>query len=175
MKKVFSFLILSMLALSISSFSTKEKVKLKWITVAEFEVQYAKNPKPILVDLYTSWCGWCKVMDSKTYTNEKLAAYVNEHYYAIKFDAESKESITFNKKVYKYNAAYKIHELALFLSNGELSFPTTVFMSGINSQVAPIPGYMKVKDMEAPLKYFGDKAEATQTFVEFNKNLKKEW
>ncbi len=56
------------------------------------------------MDVYTNWCGWCKVMDRKTYRINKLASYVNEHYYAVKFNAESKDSLVFNNKKYGYNA-----------------------------------------------------------------------
>jgi thioredoxin-related protein len=175
MKKLFSFILFACIATSFLNFAPKPKEKINWITMQQLNEQYAKNPKPILIDLYTSWCGWCKVMDSKTYTHEKLAKYVNEHYYAVKFDAESREVITFNNKTYKYNAQYKTNELALYLTSGQLSYPTTVFMSGVSAQPAPLPGYLKPKEIEGPLKYFGEKADVKETFVAFNKKLHTEW
>jgi thioredoxin-related protein len=175
MKKLFSFILFASIATVFLSFAPKPKEKINWITMQELNEQYAKNPKPILIDLYTSWCGWCKVMDSKTYTHQKLVKYVNEHYYAVKFDAESREIITFNNKIYKYNVQYKTNELALYLTSGQLSYPTTVFMSGVSSQPAPLAGYMKPKEIEGPLKYFGEKADVKETFVAFNKRLHTEW
>lgn len=173
MKKVISFIVIIFVALSTSSYTVKDKIN--WLNFEQLNTQYTAAPKPILIDVYTNWCGWCKEMDRTTYKHEKLSAYINEHYYAIKFNAESKEPITFNNKIYKYNKQYKTHELALYLLGGQLSFPTTVFMSSTNAQPAPLPGYMKPKEMEAPLKFFGEKADATQTFVAFNKNFRNEW
>jgi thioredoxin-related protein len=175
MKHLIRFFIFIFITVIVSSYSHNTKDKINWITLQELNEQYAKTPKPILIDIYTTWCGWCKEMDRTTYKHDKLSTYINEHFYAIKFDAESKAPITFNNKIYKYNKQYKTHDLAIYLTNGQLSYPTTVFIGGANTQPAPLPGYMKPKEMEAPLKFFGEKADAIETFVNFNKKLKAEW
>jgi len=151
------------------------KEKIHWITLRELNEQYYKNPKPILIDVYTDWCGWCKQMDRTTYQNSKLAAYVNEKYYAVRFDAESTDTVFFNKQKFAYNPTIKANELAMYLTFGRLEFPHTIFLSSLDARPAPLSGYMKPKEMEAPMKFFGEKAEANQTFVEFNKTMKKEW
>lgn len=151
------------------------KEKINWMTVDELNAAYAKNPRPILIDLYTDWCGWCKVMDRSTYSNEKVVRYINEHYYAVKYNAESTDSLTFNNKTYRFNDEYRSNELALYLTFGRLEFPTTIFLPTIDARPAPLSGYLKPKEIEAPLKFFGEGAHATQTFVSFEKSLKHEW
>lgn len=158
-----------------ASFAPVPKEKINWISIADLNEAYANNPKPILVDLYTDWCGWCKVMDHNTYSNEKVAAYINEHYYAVKYNAESLDSLKFNNKIFKYSEEYRSNELALYLTFGRLEFPTTVFLPTINARPAPLSGYLKPKEMEAPLKFFGEGAHTKQTFVAFEKSLKREW
>jgi thioredoxin-related protein len=175
MRYIIGFFFSFCIAIISLSFTAPSKEKINWITLEELNTAYAKEPKPVLIDIYTSWCGWCKEMDRTTYKNDKLSAYVNAKYYAVKFDAESKATLTFNGKQYKYNAKYRTNDLAIYLTGGQLSYPTTVFMSGINAQPAPLPGYMKPKQMEAPLKYFGEKADKTETFVVFSKKMKAEW
>ncbi len=169
-------IIISLIIIVMSfSFAPPEKEVINWVTLSELKELYAKNPKPVLVDIYTDWCGWCKEMDRTTYRHEKLAAYINKNYYAVKFNAESRATVTFNNKSFKYNPTYKVNELALYLTNGQLSFPTTVFMSGTEAQPAALPGYLRPKQMEAPMKFFGEKANEKETFVAFNKKLRTEW
>lgn len=166
---------LLILAVVAWSFSIPSKDKINWVNVQDLDKLYAENPRPILVDVYTGWCGWCKVMDKSTYGNKKVAAYINEHFYAVKFDAESSKEVSFNGKTYKYNPEYRAHELALYLTFGRLEFPHTIFLSTPSARPAPLSGYMKPAEMEAPVKFFGSRADSAQTFVEFEKKLKKEW
>lgn len=175
MQKVKWFLTMFTVAIVCFAFNPKPKEKINWLTFAQLQEAYAKNPKPILIDLYTNWCGWCRVMDRTTYTNEKVVAYINQHYYAVRYDAESKDSVRFNNKTFAYNERYKTNAVALYLSFDRLEYPNTIFLSSIDARPAPLSGYMKPKELEAPLKYFAERKSEQETFVEFNKNLKKEW
>jgi len=174
MKRFAGFLFVCVAITAWYSFSNAPKEKVNWISFAELEKAYARQPKPIIVDLYTSWCGWCKEMDRTTYSNAKVAAYINQHYYAVKYNAESTDSVLFNKLKYGFNKAAKTNDLALFLSFGDRSYPNTIFLENIDAKPAPLAGYMKPKEIEAPLRYFVEK-KGDETFVEFNKKMKSDF
>ncbi|MEQ1798112.1 MAG: DUF255 domain-containing protein [Lacibacter sp.] len=94
MQKVPFLSVILFLLVGLSSFQhNAPKEKLNWITLQEAEEKLKSESRPILVDLYTDWCGWCKVMDKKTYTNQQLIKYLNEKYYVVKLNAESKAEI----------------------------------------------------------------------------------
>jgi uncharacterized protein YyaL (SSP411 family) len=128
-----------------------------------------------LIDIYTSWCGWCKVMDKQTYSNPKVAAYINEKYYAVKFDAESKAEVEWNGQTYQYNPQNKVNDLAVYLLYGQMSYPSTVFLSSVDAKPAPLPGFLKPKEIEPPLRFFGEGIYKTNNFPEFMKAFKSRW
>ena len=157
------------------SFTYKPAPKVAWMSFKEMQEAYAIKPRPILIDMYTSWCGWCKVMDKKTYSNKNIVAYINQNFYAVKFNAESKETISFSGENYAYNKKEKINELAKKLAGYELGFPSTIFLSKPGALPAVISGFLKPGELEAPLKYFGTKANEKQSFIDFEKSLTKQW
>lgn len=175
MQKVTLFFVSVLIVLGLASFKAPKKDKINWLTIEQMQAAYKKEPRPILIDVYTSWCGWCKVMDKETYANSKVAAYINEKYYAVKFDAESRETVEWNGKKYGYNATNKANDLAIHLMYGQMSYPTTIFLSGLTAQPAPLAGYLKPKELESPLKFFGDGAYKTSNFPEFMKGFKASW
>ncbi len=175
MQKVIVFFIGSVFLLVFAAYKAPEKEKVNWLTVAEMQAAYHKNPKPVLVDVYTSWCGWCKVMDKQTYSNSKVAAYINEKYYAVKIDAESKAEVEWNGVAYQYNAQNKVNDLAVYLLYGQMSYPSTVFLSSLDAKPAPLQGFLKPKEIESPLRFFGDGFYKSNSFPEFMKSFNGTW
>ena len=46
----------------------------------------AAGKRYVLVDVYTDWCGWCKVMDKNTFSEPNVAKILNENFYPLHFD-----------------------------------------------------------------------------------------
>src|SRR4051812_5396973 len=91
-------LVACLFTLSSSKVITGSREKPDWMKLDELNEKIKSAPKPVIIDLYTNWCYWCKVMDKKTYTSAKVISYINEHFYAVKLDAESKEVVQWNAK-----------------------------------------------------------------------------
>ena len=72
-----------------------QAASINWITLEEAVAAQQKEPRKIMMDVYTQWCGPCKMMMANTFTNANVIEYVNANYYAVKFDAESPEPVTF--------------------------------------------------------------------------------
>ena len=131
------------------------------------------NPKPIFIDAYTDWCGWCKKMDKDTFTNKVIADLLNNKFYAVKFDAETSEKVTFQGKEFINDGkAGKAHQLAVALLQGQLAYPTVVFLNEKAQLVSPVPGYHEAKEMEVIMNFFAEKAYETQKFEDFVKAFK---
>ncbi|GAC1428402.1 MAG: hypothetical protein NVSMB7_05250 [Chitinophagaceae bacterium] len=174
-KLMLAFLTAFMLSFSFAGKPAPEAEKLKWMTLKEAQQAMLTEKRPVLVDLYTDWCGWCKVMDKKTYTNQKVIAYLEQNFYPVKINAETKETVNWNGKSYHFNAANRTNDFALFLTNGRLSFPTTVIIPLDNSGPQPVPGYLEPKELELFVRYFGDGKYGKQPFNEYQRVFKSEW
>ncbi|MDE3250953.1 MAG: thioredoxin family protein [Bacteroidota bacterium] len=148
---------------------------IQWMSLADARKALETQKKPLLIDLYTDWCGWCKVMDKKTYSNPKVIAYIQEHFYPVKLNAETRETLNWNDKTYRYNTGIKANDFAVFLTYGQLSFPTTVFIPTDGSGPQPVPGYLSPKDLEPIVRYFGDGRFGKQRFEDYQRSFQPEW
>ncbi len=135
-----------------------ETKKVEWLTMEEAMKRAEKEPRRIIVDVYADWCGWCKKMDKTTFQHPDIAEYMNEKYYAVKLDAESKEVMTIAGKDYKYFKQGKrgAHELALTLLDGNMSLPSVVLLEPDLTKITIIPGYIDPPMMDQALHYFGE-------------------
>ena len=150
---------------------------IRWHTFQEALALSKKEKKKIFIDVFTDWCGWCKVMDRNTFPNPVIAKYMNQHFYAVKLNAEMKDTILFNNYTFvnpSPNTPRSTHQLASSLLNNQLSYPTTIYLDENFSMLTQVPGYRKPEELEPILKFFGEEAYKTQKWEDFNKTFKGE-
>lgn len=148
---------------------------INWVSFEEALALQKKNPKKIMMDAYTNWCGPCKMLDKNTFQNPDVAKYVNENYYAVKFDAEGNEKInykgtTYDNKRYRAEMASRrnsVHDLTHALQIS--AYPTIVFFDEVGDMIFPLRGYQQPQQLELYLKMFlNDKHKEMKTQDEFN-------
>jgi thioredoxin-related protein len=133
--------------------------KIEWTDFEGAIDKNAKDRKLIFIDIYTAWCGWCKKMDQTTFVDPEIVEYMNEHFYAVKMDAESKEPIAFREVLYEHKMfnGKGYNELAVNLLGGKMSFPTFVILSKREVKIATINGYKNKSDLMVVLKKYAKK------------------
>ena len=147
--------------------------EINWISFQEAVSLNETAPRKILIDVYTEWCGWCKKMDQTTFRNPEVVEYINENYYAVKFDAECNDTIVFGEYTFinegGQNGRKGTHQLAMALLQGRMSYPSYVFMNEKNQLLTVAPGYMEAKEFLPILQYLGTNAYLKQTFKDYIK------
>ncbi len=130
--------------------------EIKWMTMDEALKAQEKDPKPIFMDVYTDWCGPCKMLDKNTFHDAAIVEIVSKSYYAVKFNAEGNETITF-KEVKYTNPKYVegktgrngVHEFTSFLK--VQGYPTMYIFDKDGEIKTNVLGYRTAEQLKAEL------------------------
>lgn len=130
----------------------------KWMTFEEALKKSKSEKRPVFIDVYTDWCGWCKVMDKNTFSDPVVAKLLNEKFYAVKFNGEQKEDVVFDGNTFKFVASGRngYHQLAAALLNNQLSYPTVVFLDEEFRMIQPVPGYRQAPEFHKIAQFIGE-------------------
>ena len=140
-----------------------------WMTIEEAYAAAQKVPKKTVIDVYTDWCGWCKVMDRNTFTNPEVIKYINENYYAVKLDAESKKSFNVGGIKYDFNEQGRANDIAIALLQGKMSYPSIVYLDEQFNMIQPIPGYMNARAFHEIITFLGEDHFKSEPFEQYKK------
>ncbi|MBL1280039.1 MAG: DUF255 domain-containing protein [Fluviicola sp.] len=148
------------------------KAKIKWHSWEEAVELSKKNPKKMFVDVYTEWCGWCKKMDKSTFVDKEVVEYINENFYAVKFDAEQKEDVHFKGTVFKFDpqaGRRGSHKLAIALLDSRMSYPSYVYMDTLFQRITISPGFKEPKALLKEMKFVADNVYLKKTWEDYLK------
>ena len=100
--------------------------KINWENDFDKAIEKSKSEnKPIMMDIYTDWCGACKEMDKTTFKNKEVSDYTT-NFITLKFNPE--KSSNGDNFLKKYNIP---------------GFPTMLFMNSDGFVIKRIIGYIE--------------------------------
>ncbi|QAR31634.1 DUF255 domain-containing protein [Ornithobacterium rhinotracheale] len=138
MKQLFSLFIILVASLSFAQ-------EIQWKTIEQAEKEMQAHPeKPLYIDVYTDWCGYCRKMDVSTYKNAAVVEKINKDYIPVKFNAEEKKDIKFMGHEFKFVSAGPsgINTLAYNLLQGQMSYPSVVILTKEGKITNILRGYL---------------------------------
>lgn len=101
-------------------------------TWAEALIKAKEDKKIIFLDAYASWCGPCKMMSAKTFTNEEVGKFFNKNFINFKMDMEK------NADGPRLSSKYSLR-----------AYPTLYFVNSDENIVHSTLGYQEPKDLIA--------------------------
>jgi thioredoxin-related protein len=148
--------------------------EVRWYTFEEAIELNRMEPRKIMVDVYTDWCGYCKIMDKNTFSNKIIAEYLNSAFYPVKLNAEQKANINFKDHTFKFvpQGSRGFHELAFTLLNGQMSYPSVVFLNESVEIIHVQKGYVQPEPFDEILKYIGGSHYLTVNWNEWQASYK---
>lgn len=156
-KLIFRFImIVTVCCLPLKQFAQQRSVK--WISFEELELVNTKNPRKVIIEVYSKDCEWCKKFEKDVLENAVIANYINDNYYLVKAEAFDKAPIRFNgKELFSTNGFHPITSVYLKDPKGTpLSSPTQLFFDEKLTLLNFLKGYTTAKNFEMALSYFGD-------------------
>jgi thioredoxin-related protein len=122
----------------------------------------ASQQKYSFVDVYTDWCGYCKLLEKNTLTHKAVLAELTKNFVAIKLNAESEEEVSWKGR--------KLTKRDLAAQWGVEGFPTMLFLNSKGEIIGSFPSYAEADLMVNLLKYISSGArERKVSFEEFLK------
>jgi thioredoxin-related protein len=152
---------------------TKPEGGIKWMSLSEAEKMNTRKKKKIFIDIYTDWCGWCKRLDATTYQDAAVVKYVNDNYYAVKLNAETKDTISFRGVKYAYDAGSRINMVSPQFLGSQPGYPTLTYLDENLKVVRIAPGYVDVQGMLSQLKYIGENYYLNMSFEKYSNEVAK--
>lgn len=130
----------------------------KWMSFEQAVEKSKTEKRKIFIDVYTDWCGWCKVMDKNTFSEAQVAKILNEKFYPVKLDAEQTADIQFQGNTFKFvpYGNKGTHQLAMALLNNQMSYPTVVFLDEEFRMIQPLAGYQKAEEFHKIIQFIGE-------------------
>ncbi len=146
--------------------------KLEWISWEEAVERNKTAPRKFIVDVYTDWCGWCKVMDRETFTVDSISNYLKTNFYCVKLNAERRDTVVFNNHAFTFveqGGGRGFHTLAASLVDGNLSYPTLVYLTEKYERVMISPGFKRAPQLMPELQYVATQAYLQTSWEDFIK------
>jgi thioredoxin-related protein len=162
-------------AINVAAQNKHSNTEINWLTIEQVEAQLKIKPKKVYIDVYTDWCGWCKVMDKEVFGNTKAIQFMNDNFYCVHLNAEKLREITYKGKKYTTAPNNKINELVLTWMQNKTSYPTSIFFDEHFNMIQPLPGYLKLPIFEEIIKFLSGDNYKKMPFEDYKKTMTDRW
>lgn len=145
-------MIKKVLLFSLMIFLHWSNAQIKWMSFEEAIKEQKKVPKKIFISFYADYCANCKQMDATTYSTPEIYNYINENYYFVKFNVETKKKINYLGRIFDYDKTSKMNSFVKFM-NVSIT-PSMVFLDEKANPITILQGRLTARELDPYLQFF---------------------
>lgn len=130
---------------------------IEFVRLSDLEAKLKEEKRKVIVDVFTDWCGPCKMMDKRTFTDKDIQNIIKEKFYMVKFNAEGSYDIDFKGRTWtnpkfmpNKRGRNAQHELGSFFK--VRGYPTLAVLDENLVVVDKIVGFLKPAQLMEKLK-----------------------
>lgn len=146
-----------------------------WIPLQEALKQNKENPKGIFLTFFAKSNAASSVMLVNAFSHNKVAEYLNQNFYCVRIDAQTSDTLIWDKIYYNKHEAGNYHELAQTMMKSKVQFPSNFYFDGTNRLILNENSYLSPEAFYILSNFVVSKAYKTKPFAEFLKTFKFEF
>lgn len=116
--------------------------------------------RPVLVDVYAPWCGWCRKMKRDVYPSEDVRSCLTEAFVITRLNRDDTET------THRYHGQ-RLSSLELAQTLRVAAVPTIVFLAPNGEYLFHLPGFIEAEVLRSVLSYMASGAYRHQSFETF--------
>lgn len=121
--------------------------QIKWYDYDEAVALSRQEGKKLFLHFYTDWCPYCEKMQTETFTDAALIAYLDTHFIAARVNSDNDRKVA---------ATY-----------GVRGVPVTWFVAEDGRKISSRPGFVDPRQLTIILKYIQTDSYKTMSFKTF--------
>jgi len=131
-----------------------------WLNFEQGLREASEANRPILVDIFAPWCGWCSRLQKDVYTDSRIQDYLANNFAVARLNIDSvDDELSFR--------GYRVTSSELAMGLGASGTPTTVFLDSSGNYITRLPGFVGPDEFLQVLRFIGTKAYVKQSFEGF--------
>ena len=126
--------LLVMVLFASSQLRAQDVPSVRWMSFEQLSDSLSVKPKKVFIDFYTGWCTYCRKMDKVVFTDPEVVKELNDDFYAVRMNAESRDTIYFEGQAFINDQLGKtrnpVHQLAQLLAtrDGQFAPPALIIL-----------------------------------------------
>lgn len=126
---------------------TSAPKKILWSDYTPGMALAQKEGKSIFLYFHAPWCGYCVKLKNETFSDDRIKAYLNDHFVSIGVDTDKRGKLAGQW--------------------GVRGLPTLWFLEADGTKISNLPGFVNADQLLAILQYIHSKSYKTMNFQEY--------